>query len=58
MSLKANKKMLAGNVDADALYPDAVLMLLNLITGYADTDADLCIKIMSLCRSPEDKGVL
>ena len=23
MSLKANKKMLAGNVDADALYPDA-----------------------------------
>ena len=35
-----------------------ILMLLNLITGYADTDADLCIKIMSLCRSPEDKGVL
>ena len=26
-----------------------ILMLLNLNTGYADTDADLCIKIMSLC---------
>ena len=25
-----------------------ILMLLNLNTGYADTDADLCIKIMSL----------
>ena len=24
-------------------------MLLNLNTGYADTDADLCIRIMSLC---------
>ena len=24
-------------------------MLLILNTGYADTDADLCIKIMSLC---------
>ena len=26
-----------------------ILMLLNLITGYSDTDADLCIRIMSLC---------
>ena len=26
-----------------------ILMLFNLNTGYADTDADLCIKIMSLC---------
>ena len=26
-----------------------ILMLLNLNTGYADTDADLCIKIMSFC---------
>ena len=25
------------------------LMVLNLNTGYADTDADLCIRIMSLC---------
>ena len=25
-------------------------MLLNFNTGYADTDADLCIRIMSLCR--------
>ena len=26
-----------------------ILMLLNLNTGYADTDVDLCIRIMSLC---------
>ena len=26
-----------------------ILMLLNLNTGYADPDADLCIRIMSLC---------
>ena len=26
-----------------------ILMLLNLNTGYTDTDADLCIRIMSLC---------
>ena len=26
-----------------------ILMQLNLNTGYADTDADLCIRIMSLC---------
>ena len=26
-----------------------ILMLLNLNTGYADTDADICIRIMSLC---------
>ena len=26
-----------------------ILMLLNLNTGYADIDADLCIRIMSLC---------
>ena len=26
-----------------------ILVLLNLNTGYADTDADLCIRIMSLC---------
>ena len=26
-----------------------ILMLPNLNTGYADTDADLCIRIMSLC---------
>ena len=28
-----------------------ILMLDNLNTGYADTDADLCIRIMSLCCS-------
>ena len=26
-----------------------ILMLLNLNTDYADTDADLCIRIMPLC---------
>ena len=26
-----------------------ILMLLNLNTDYADTNADLCIRIMSLC---------
>ena len=26
-----------------------IMMLINLNTGYADTDADLCIRIMSLC---------
>ena len=26
-----------------------ILMLVNLNTGYADIDADLCIRIMSLC---------
>ena len=31
-----------------------ILMLLNLNTGYADTDADLCIRIMSLCCSISD----
>ena len=28
-----------------------IMMLLNLNTGSADTDADLCIRIMSLCCS-------
>ena len=41
--MKANEEMLAGYADPDAGYPD------NLNTGYADTDADLCIRIMSLC---------
>ena len=26
-----------------------ILILLNLNTGFADTDADSCIRIMSLC---------
>ena len=38
-----------------------ILMLLNLNTGYADTDADLCIRIISLCSStkinPKDPWV-
>ena len=33
-----------------------ILMLLNLNTGYADTDADLCIRIMSLCCTSIDYG--
>ena len=41
--------MLAGYADPDASYPDADPDALNLNTGYADTDADLCIRIMSLC---------
>ena len=35
-----------------------ILMLLNLNTGYADTDADLCIRIMSLCCTPVVLSVL
>ena len=38
MSLNVNEEMLAGN--ADASYPDAVA---------DDTDAESCIRIMSLC---------
>ena len=30
-----------------------ILMLLNLNTGYADTDADLCIRTMS-CAAPNN----
>ena len=36
-----------------------ILMLLNLNTGYADTDADLCIRIMSLwCTNTFDPVTL
>ena len=41
--------MLAGYADPDASYPDADPDATFLNTGYADTDADLCIRIMSLC---------
>ena len=34
-----------------------ILMLLNLNTGYADTDADLCIRIMSLCCTQTFQGL-
>ena len=47
--MNADEEMLAGYADPDASCPGADLMLLNLNTGYADTDADLCIRIMSLC---------
>ena len=40
MPLNVNEEMLAGNADADASYPDAVP---------DDTDAESCIRIMSLC---------
>ena len=43
--MNANEEMLAGYADILML----ILMLLNLNTGYDDTDADLCIRIMSLC---------
>ena len=35
-----------------------ILMLLNLNTGHADTDADLCNRIMSLCCTLNPKQVL
>lgn len=50
MSVKADEEMLAGYADRDACYPCyQTLMLLNLNAGYTDNDADLCIKMMSLC---------
>ena len=33
-----------------------ILMLLNLNTGYAVTDADLCLRIMSLCCKAVNKN--
>ena len=45
MSVNANEEMLAGYADPDAGYPDAYPN----VTWYADTDADLCIRIMFLC---------
>ena len=41
-------EMLAGYADPDVSYPDADPDD-NLNTGNADTDADLCIRIRSLC---------
>ena len=49
MSVNANEEMLAGYADRDAGYPDVDPDAINLHTGYADTDADVCISIMSLC---------
>ena len=45
--MNASEEMLADN--ADASYLDADLDATNLNTDYADTDADLCIRTMSLC---------
>ena len=36
------------NANEECLLPMLILMLLNLNTCYADTNADLCIRIMSL----------
>ena len=49
MSMNTNKEMLAGNVDVDASYHAADPDGTRLITDYAATDTDLCIRIMSLC---------
>ena len=49
--MNANEEMLAGNADPYANYPNADPGVLNLNTCYADIDADLCIRIMSLCRA-------
>ena len=50
MWLNANEEIFAGYADPGASYPDADPdAILNLNTGYADTDAYLCIRIMSLC---------
>ena len=47
--MNAYEEMLAGYADLDAGYPDDDPDALNLNTSYADTDADSCIRIMSLC---------
>ena len=48
MPMNANEEMFAGYADPDASFPDAEPNA-TLITCYADTDADLCIRIMFLC---------
>ena len=47
--MNANEEMLPGNADTDAMLLMLILMLLDLNTGNADTEADVCIKFMSLC---------
>ena len=47
--MNVNEEMLAGYADPDASYPDADPDATNLSTVYADADADLWIRIMSLC---------
>ena len=47
--MNANVKCLLGMLILMLVILMLILMLLNLNTGYADTDADLCIRIMSLC---------
>ena len=48
ISLNANEKMLVDNSDADNVILMLILMLLNLNTGYADVNTDLCIRITFL----------
>ena len=52
--MNANEEMLASYAESMLVILMLILMLLNLNTGYADTDADLCIRSMSLC-TPSDK---
>ena len=49
MSVNAYEEMLVGYDDPDAGYPDADPDVIYLNTDYTDTDADLCIRVMSLC---------
>ena len=45
----ANEKCLLAMLILMLVILMLILVLLNLNTGYADTDADLCIRIMSWC---------
>ena len=47
--MNVNEEMLAGYADPDARYPYADPDATLFEQGYADTDADLCIRIKSLC---------
>ena len=58
MSMNTNKEMLAGNVDFDASYHAADPDGTRLITDYAATDTDLCIRIFFLVLLTEKKWKL
>ena len=57
MSLNANEEMLAVLILLLIILM-MILMVLNLNIGYADTDADSCIRIMSMCCNPEHHAPL
>ena len=50
-NMNVNEEILATMLMPMLVILTLILMLLNLNTGYADTDADLCIRIISLCGS-------